>query len=77
MIVVVSCVVTLYTFLASDQFYVGSVVQLPYNCIPVRIIASVAFRWLIAAVVLARIRTGLLLLSFIPKSVAVMVVWLG
>ena len=36
-----------------------------------------AFRWSIAGVVVARIKTGFLLLSSVPKSVVIRVGWLA
>ena len=43
----------------------------------VRVITRVAFSWLIAGVVVARIKTGFLSLSSVPESVMISVVWLG
>ena len=46
-------------------------------CIPVWISTRVDFSWSIAGVVVAGIKTGFVLLSHVPKSVAIMVVWLS
>ena len=76
-LVVVSFVATLQTFLVSDQFHLGPLIQVPCDCMLVGIIARVSFRRSIAGVVLARIKTSYLLLSSVPESVVSRVVSLG
>ena len=61
----------------SNQFHFGFLIQVPCDCIPVGIIARVAFSRSIAGVVVASIITGFMLLSSVPESVAMRIVCLG
>ena len=76
-LVVVSFVAPPQAFLVSDQFHLGHLIQIPSNCIPVGTIASFAFSWSIAGVVIPRIKTSFLLLLSDPESVVDRVVCLG
>ena len=42
-LVVVSLVVTLQTFLVLNQFHLGLLIQVPCDCIPVGIVTRVAY----------------------------------
>ena len=76
-LVVVCFVATPQTFLVSDQLHLSLLIQIPCDCISVRIIARVAFSQSMEEVVVAIITPGFLLLSSVPASVAVRVVWCG
>ena len=77
MLAVVYLVATRWTLLVLNQFHLDPLIQIPRDCIPVGIIARVAFRQSIAGVVVDSIKTGCLLLLSITKSVAVRVECLG
>ena len=76
-LIVVSLVAILDTFLVPDRFHLGLLIQVPCDCILLGIIARVAISSSIAVVVIARIKTSFLFLSSISNSVAVRVVCLG
>ena len=77
MLVVVSLVVTLYTFLVSDQFHPGLLIHVTYNCILLKIVAGVLFSCLIVGVVVTSIQTHFWLLLSISETIAVRIVWLS
>ena len=59
------------TFLLSDQFHLGFLIQVLGNCIQVRIIISVAQSQSIVVLAVSRIKTELLLLLSVHDSVSV------
>lgn len=67
----------LWTFLVLNQFHPGFSIQVSFDYFTVEVVTKIILNWSIAGVAVAGIKTDFLLLTSIPKSVAVRVVWPG